>query len=62
MNQPTSFKRLILRAVLHQVSPWSVQTAHRFRVPVTFNIDVDRNGDFLPETLQLLRELKNQVV
>jgi hypothetical protein len=39
-----------------------VQTAHRFRVPVTFNIDVDRNGDFLPETLQLLRELKNQAV
>jgi hypothetical protein len=39
-----------------------VQTAHRFRVPVTFNIDVDRNGEFLPETLQLLRRLKAQLI
>ena len=38
------------------------QAAHRFCVPVTFNIDVDGNGEFLPETLQLLRRLKAQVV
>jgi hypothetical protein len=38
-----------------------VKTAHRYSVPVTFNIDVDRNGRFLSETLQLLKELHNQV-
>ncbi len=39
-----------------------VKTAHRYSVPVTFNIDVDRNGEFLPQTLQLLKELDHQVV
>ncbi len=39
-----------------------VQTAHRFHVPVTFNMDVDRNGEFLPETLRVLRQLKSEVV
>jgi len=39
-----------------------VQTAHRFRIPVTFNLDVNRNGESLPEALQLLRRLKAQVV
>ena len=38
-----------------------VRTARRFRVPVTFNIDVDRNGVFLPETMGLLRQLRTQV-
>jgi hypothetical protein len=36
-----------------------VRTAHRVRVPVTFNVDVDRNGKFLPESLQLLRQLRD---
>ena len=38
-----------------------VKTAHRFSVPVTFNIDVDRNGELLPETLQLLHQVRQQV-
>jgi hypothetical protein len=35
--------------------------AHRHSVPVTFNIDVDRNGEFLPATIQLLNEVRKQV-
>jgi hypothetical protein len=38
-----------------------VKAARRVSVPVTFNIDVDRNGEFLPETIQLLRELRARV-
>jgi hypothetical protein len=38
-----------------------VKTAHRYSVPVTFNIDVDRNGEFLPETIQLLKEVRNRM-
>jgi hypothetical protein len=45
---------------LEQLLPY-VKAAHRFSVPVTFNIDVDRNGEFLPEILQLLRQLRNQL-
>jgi hypothetical protein len=56
-NEPLSSSRFKLEELRSYV-----QTAHRFRVPVTFNIDVDRNGEFLPETLQLLRRLKAQVV
>ena len=56
-NEPLSSSRFKLEELRSYV-----QTAHRFRVPVTFNIDVDRNGEFLLETLQLLRRLKGQVV
>lgn len=56
-NEPLSSSRFKLEELRSYV-----RTAHRFRVPVTFNIDVDRNGEFLPETLQLLRRLKAQVV
>jgi hypothetical protein len=38
-----------------------VKTAHRFSVPVTVNIDVDRNGELLPETLRLLRQVRERV-
>jgi hypothetical protein len=56
-NEPLSSSRFKLEELRSYV-----RTAHRFRVPVTFNIDVDRNGEFLPETLQMLRRLKAQVV
>jgi hypothetical protein len=54
-NEPLSSARFKLEELRSYV-----QTAHRFHVPVTFNIDVDRNGEFLPETLQLLRQLKDR--
>jgi Alpha-L-fucosidase len=38
-----------------------VKTAHRFSVPVTFNVDVDRNGEMLRETLELLHQVHQKV-
>jgi hypothetical protein len=55
-NQPLVPARFALEDLVRYV-----KTAHHFKVPVTFNIDVDRNGEFLPETLQLLKEIQNQV-
>ena len=55
-NEPLATSRFALEDLVEYV-----KTAHRYSVPVTFNIDVDRNGEFLPETIQLLREVRNQV-
>jgi Alpha-L-fucosidase len=55
-NEPLTPSRFDLQHLLTYV-----RTAHRFRVPVTFNIDVDRNGEFLPETLELLGQVRKQL-
>jgi hypothetical protein len=55
-NQGLAPARFVLEHLVQYV-----QTAHRYSVPVTFNIDVDRNGEFLPETIQLLKEIRKQV-
>jgi len=56
-NEPLARSRYKLEHLL----PY-VEAAHRFHVPVTFNIDVDRNGLFLPETLALLKQIRDQLV
>ncbi len=55
-NQPLVKSRFSLDQLARYV-----RTAHRFRVPVTFNVDVDRNGEFLPQTVTLLRTLRTQL-
>ncbi len=38
-----------------------VRSCHASRVPVTFNVDIDRTGTFSPESLELLRDLKGRL-
>jgi hypothetical protein len=38
-----------------------VQTCNKVKVPVTFNVDVDRTGLLSPESLALLRDVKHQL-
>ncbi len=38
-----------------------VRTSNRASVPVTFNLDIDRTGQISPESLALLRQVKQQL-
>lgn len=39
-----------------------VRDCNKVKVPVTFNVDIDRTGLLSPESLVLLREVKKQIV
>ena len=38
-----------------------VRTCNRSKVPVTFNVDIDRTGRFSPESLALLRDVRKHL-
>ena len=38
-----------------------VRTCNNVKVPVTFNVDIDRTGLLSPESLAMLREIKKKI-
>jgi hypothetical protein len=56
VKTPLAAPRFGLAAVVDYV-----RTANRMNVPVTFNVDIDRSGTMSPESLALLRKVKENL-
>ena len=46
----------------HEYIEEYIRACNRVRVPVTFNVDIDRTGVLSPESLALLRDVKKKLV
>ena len=57
VNAPLSKPRFKMESVLDYV-----RSCNQSHVPVTFNVDIDRTGQFSPGSLSLLRDVNRQLV
>jgi len=56
VNAPLSKPRFKMESVLDYV-----RSCNQSHVPVTFNVDIDRTGQFSPGSLSLLRDVKRRL-